>query len=226
MHGIESAFLDIINQIYDAMGWPGVVLLMAVESAAIPFPSELIMPMAGWMLVQAKGDSVWMVWLAAFYGALGNLLGSWIAYWISLKGGRPLLLKYGKYVLITREEIDRAEYLFSKYGDWIVFFSRLLPVVRTFISVPAGISRMNLWRFSIFTFIGSYPWSLGLAYGGFLLGENWEDLRSVMRPFDIPIAAVVVAAAAWFVYRRIRAIRRQKNDDAGQNAGSGPNSDG
>ena len=225
MHGIESVFLDIINQIYDAMGWPGVVLLMAVESAAIPFPSELIMPLAGWMLIQAKGDSAWMVWLAAFYGALGNLLGSWVAYWISLKGGRPLLLKYGKYVLITREEIDRAEFWFNKYGDWIVFFSRLLPVVRTFISVPAGISRMNLWRFSIFTFIGSYPWSLGLAYGGFLLGENWEDLRSVMRPFDIPIGVVVVAAVAWFVYRRIRAIRRQKDIDAGQSGGDSLDND-
>ena len=215
MSTVETGILDIIKQIYDAMGWPGVIFLMAVESAAIPFPSELIMPLAGWMLIQAKGDSAWMVWLAAFYGALGNLLGSWVAYWISLKGGRPLLIKYGKYVLITREEIDRAEYWFSKYGDWIVFFSRLLPVVRTFISVPAGISRMNFWRFSIFTFIGSFPWSLGLAYGGFLLGENWEDLRSVMRPFDIPIGVVAVAAVGWFVFRRIRAIRSQKDIDTG-----------
>ena len=210
MSGIESIILDIINRIYDSMGWPGVVLLMAVESAAIPFPSELIMPLAGWILIQAKGDSAWWVWLAAFYGALGNLLGSLIAYAVSYKGGRPLLLKYGKYVLITPEEIDRAETWFLKYGDWIVFFSRLLPVVRTFISIPAGIARMNLWKFSIFTFMGSYPWSLGLAYGGFLLGENWEDLRSVMRPFDIPILAIAAAALAWFFYRRIRAIRGQQ----------------
>ena len=151
--------------------------------------------------------------MAGFYGALGNLLGSWVAYWVSAFGGRPLLYKYGKYVLLTREEVDRAEVWFRKYGDWIVFLSRMLPVVRTFISIPAGISRMNFWKFSLFTFIGSFPWSLGLAYGGFLLGENWEDLRSVMRPFDIPIVVVVVALAAWFFYRRIRAVRAQGSVD-------------
>ena len=221
MSGIESAFLDIISRVYDTMGWPGVVLLMAVESAAIPFPSELIMPLAGWMLIQAKGDSAWLVWLAAFYGALGNLLGSLIAYAVSFKGGRPLLIKYGKYALITREEIDRAETWFRKYGDWIVFFSRLLPVVRTFISIPAGIARMNLWKFCVFTFLGSYPWSLGLAYGGFLLGENWEDLRSVMRPFDIPILVVPAAALAWFFYRRIRVIRAQQRGGPGRRADGG-----
>ena len=209
MTGIESVFLAIMNKIYDTMGWPGVVFLMGVESAAIPFPSELIMPLAGWLLIEERGGSAWMVGMAGFYGALGNLLGSWVAYWVSAFGGRPLLYKYGKYVLLTREEVDRAEVWFRKYGDWIVFFSRMLPVVRTFISIPAGISRMNFWKFSIFTFIGSYPWSLGLAYGGFLLGENWEDLRSVMRPFDIPIVVVIAALAAWFFYRRIRALRAQ-----------------
>ena len=159
---------------YDAIGWPGVVFLIAVENASIPFPSELIMPFAGWLLVQEKGASAWLVMLAGFYGALGNLLGSWAAYLVSLKGGRPLLRKYGKYVLVTQEEADRAEEWFSKYGDWAVFFSRLLPLVRTFISVPAGIACMNLWKFSLYTFTGSFPWSLGLAYGGYLLGENWE----------------------------------------------------
>ena len=215
MTAVENVFLDVITQVYDALGWPGVVFLMAVESAAIPFPSELIMPLAGWLLIQAKGDSAWFVALAGFYGALGNLLGSWVAYWISWRGGRPLLLKYGKYVLITREEIDRAEVWFNKYGDWIVFFSRLLPVVRTFISIPAGIARMNFWKFSIFTFLGSFPWSLGLAYGGFVLGENWEDLRSAMRPFDIPILVILVAAVAWFIYRRVKAIRAQGSEPPG-----------
>ena len=129
--------------------------------------------------------------------------------------GRPLLLKYGKNVLITPEEIDRAEAWFNKYGDWTVFFSRLLPVVRTFISIPAGIARMNFWKFSIFTFVGSFPWSLGLAYGGYLLGENWEDLRSAMRPFDIPILVIFVAAVAWFIYRRVKAIRAQSTETPG-----------
>ena len=212
--GIESALLDFVITVYDAIGWPGVVFLMAVESASIPFPSELIMPLAGWMLIEAKGGSVWLVLLAGFYGALGNLLGSWVAYVVARIGGRPLLHKYGKYVLVTREEVDKAEAWFHKYGDWAVFFSRLMPVVRTFISVPAGIARMNLWKFSIYTFAGSFPWSVGLAYGGYLLGENWEDLRSVMRPFDIPILVGLAVAAAWFIRRRIRAIRAQDQADA------------
>ncbi len=212
MLGIETWFLDIITNIYDAMGWPGVVFLMGIESAAIPFPSELIMPLAGWLLIEAKGDSVWMLGMAAFYGALGNLLGSWVAYWISYKGGRPLLNRYGKYVLVTQHDVDRAEEWFQKYGELAVFASRLLPVVRTFISVPAGIARMNIWKFSFYTFIGSYPWSLGLAYGGYKLGENWEDLRQVMRPFDFPIAGVIAVALLWFIYHRIKAIRSEERD--------------
>ena len=207
---IEDFFLDIITKVYDAIGWPGVVFLMAIESAAIPFPSELIMPLAGWLLIQDRGGSAWLVLLAGFYGALGNLLGSWLAYWVSLKGGRPLLRKYGRYILVTQEEVDKAEVWFSKYGEWAVFFSRLLPVVRTFISVPAGIARMNFWRFTIYTFTGSFPWSLGLAYGGFLLGQNWEDLRSVMRPFDIPILVALLFAAGWFIRQRIKAVRAER----------------
>tara|TARA_B100000745_G_C20058161_1_gene360962 strand:- start:28 stop:729 length:702 start_codon:yes stop_codon:yes gene_type:complete len=206
---IEILFLGIITQVYGAIGWPGVVFLMAIESAAIPFPSELIMPLAGWLLIQAKGGSVWMVPLAGFYGGLGNLLGSLIAYWVSLKGGRPLLFKYGKYVLMSKDEIDKAEAWFNKYGEWAVFVGRLLPVVRTFISIPAGLARMNLWRFSVYTFAGSFIWSLGLAYGGFLLGENWEDLRAVMRPFDIPILLILAGAGGWFLMRRIKSIRAQ-----------------
>jgi membrane protein DedA with SNARE-associated domain len=210
MLGIETWFLEIITDVYEAMGWPGVVFLMAIESAAVPFPSELIMPLAGWLLIEAKGDSAWMVWMAALYGALGNLLGSWVAYWISYKGGRPLLKKYGKYVLVTQHEVDQAEEWFQKYGELAVLASRMLPVVRTFISVPAGIARMNFLKFSFYTFIGSYPWSLGLAYGGFKLGENWEDLRRVMRPFDFPIAGIILVVVAWFIYHRIKVIRREE----------------
>ena len=206
---IEIMFLGIITQVYGAIGWPGVVFLMAIESAAIPFPSELIMPLAGWLLIQAKGGSVWWVLLAGFYGGLGNLLGSWVAYWVSMKGGRPLLLKYGKYVLMSKDEVDKAEIWFNKYGEWAVFIGRLLPVVRTFISIPAGLARMNLWRFSLYTFAGSFIWSLGLAYGGFLLGENWEDLRAVMRPFDIPILLILAAGAIWLLVHRIKSIRAQ-----------------
>jgi membrane protein DedA with SNARE-associated domain len=238
---IEDVFLSVIHQVFDNMGWAGVVFLMGVESAAIPFPSELIMPLAGWLLVAEKGGGWWMLVMAGLYGALGNLLGSWLAYWVSLKGGRPLLLKYGKYVLLTADEIERTERWFQRYGEMAVFFARLLPVVRTFISIPAGIARMNIWKFSVYTFFGSFPWSLGLAYGGFLLGENWEVLRSAMRPFDIPILILMVLAGAWFIYRRVKSIRAaalsspdaagpgasppgapQRNDREDGNPGSGP----
>ena len=209
MHEIEAVFISIINQFYDTIGWGGVVFLMAVESAGIPFPSELIMPLAGWFLVEANGGGWPLLLRAGFYGARGNLLGSWVAYWVSLKGGRPLLLKYGKYVLITRHEIERTEAWFARYGEWAVFFSRLLPVVRTFISIPAGIARMNFWKFSIYTFVGSFPWSLGLAYIGVRVGGDWDAMRSVMRPFDYPILAVIILAGVWFVVRRIKELRAQ-----------------
>lgn len=181
---------------------------MAIESVAFPLPSELVMPLAGWLLVQARGGSVWGVAMAGLCGSLGSLLGAWMVYWVSLKGGRPLLDKYGKYVLLTQEEIKRAEAWFDKYGEWAVFFSRLVPVVRTLISIPAGITRMNFWKFSIYTFAGSFPWSFGLAYGGFVLGSNWETLREAMRPFEIPIILALAAVVGWFMLGRIRTIRR------------------
>ena len=212
IHSVEQIFLTVIHQVYDTIGWGGVVFLMAVESAAIPFPSELIMPLAGWLLVLERGGGWGMLVVAGLCGAVGNLLGSWVAYWLSLKGGRLLLLKYGKYVLISLDEIERTERWFDRYGEPAVFFGRLLPVIRTFISVPAGLARMNLWKFSIYTFAGSFPWSLGLAYGGFVLGENWETLRSAMRPFDIPIIILILLAGGWFLFRRISSIRRASRE--------------
>jgi len=193
--------------LYDAIGWPGVVFLMAIESACIPFPSEIIMPLAGWFLVEDRGHGLEYLLLAGFFGALGNLIGSLVAYYAGMWGGRPFLLKYGRWVLITPREIDLADRWFSRYGEITVFASRLLPVVRTFISLPAGIARMNIWRFSILSFLGAFPWSLALAWIGYLLGENWEDISNYMRPVSIPIAVAVVVLASYFVYRRIREIR-------------------
>ena len=186
------------------MEWPGVVAMMAIESAAIPLPSEIIMPLAGWMLVKDRGLSEPWLLLAAFCGALGNLLGSLLAYYVGAWGGRPLVLRYGRYLLISHHELDLADRWFDRYGNWTVFFSRLLPVVRTFISVPAGVARMPVWQFSIYSFAGSFPWSLGLAWAGFLLGENWEDIRDWMRPADIPIVVVVVLLIGLYVYRHVK----------------------
>lgn len=181
---------------------------MAIESACIPLPSEIIMPLAGWFLVDDRGLGQQWLLLAAFCGALGNLIGSLAAYAVGAWGGRPLLLRYGRYVLIPRHEVEQAERWFARYGDWAVLVSRVLPVVRTFISLPAGIARMNVWRFSILTFVGSFPWSLGLAWAGFVLGENWERIRDWMRPADIPILIALAALVAWYIYRRVRTVLR------------------
>ena len=182
---------------------------MAIESAAIPFPSEIIMPLAGWLLIKERGLGVEWILLAGFYGALGNTIGSLVAYYAGALGGRPFLLRYGRYILISQREIELAESWFQRFGEAAVFFSRLLPVIRTFISVPAGIVRMNIWKFIILTFVGSFPWSLGLAWGGFILGENWERLIDWLRPVVIPIAVILLLLITFYFYRRIREAMRQ-----------------
>ena len=204
---MEEKLLTFVQGLYQALGWPGVLILMAVESASIPFPSEIIMPFAGWFLVKEAGQGLGGVAFIAAVGAAGNLLGSLVAYYAGVVGGRPLLLRYGRYLLIMPHELDQADRLFARFGDWIVMVSRLLPVIRTFISFPAGISRMNVMRFSVFTFIGAYPFCFALAYGGYVLGEHWEQLRNGMRPFDYPIAAAVVLAVVWYVWHRVRRLR-------------------
>jgi len=202
--GIENALLDFIDGTYNAIGWPGVIFMMAIESAAIPLPSELIMPLAGWKLIEAKGRGVEWVILAGLFGAIGNVAGSWVAYYVGLWGGRPAAERYGKYILVSRHDLDLADRFFDRWGNWAIFGSRLLPVVRTFTSVPAGISRMPIWQFTIYTFAGAFIWSTGLAYGGYKLGEHYEDLRAWMRPADYPIAAVIAVALVWYVYRHIK----------------------
>lgn len=203
MSSIERELLEFIASVYNSMQWPGVVLLMAIESACIPLPSEIVMPLAGWMLIKEKSLGVAYILLAGVYGALGNTLGSAAAYGVGMWGGRPFLEKFGKYVLVHRRDLDLASRWFERSGSWSIFASRLLPVVRTFISLPAGIARMHFGKFLIYTFLGSFFWSVGLAYGGYLLGEHWDRLRAIMRPFDPLIAAVIAAMAVWYIYRHV-----------------------
>ncbi len=204
MIGIENWLLEFIRSIYGWIQWPGVVLLMAIESAMIPLPSELVMPLSGWMLIREKGLSATYVLLAGFYGALGNLLGSLITYWVGSRWGRPLLERYGRFLLISRRDLELAERWFAKYGSAAIFFSRLLPVVRTFISFPGGVAKMHLGKFCIYTLAGSFPWSVGLAYGGYLLGEHWEQLRAAMRPFDIPIIIAILVLVVLYLRHRVK----------------------
>jgi len=180
---------------------------MAIESACIPLPSEIIMPLAGWMLIKGQDLPIAFNLLAGLFGALGCTIGSLAAYWVGVWGGRPFLTRYGKYVLITPHDMDTADRWFQRNGDWAIFITRLLPVVRTFISLPAGIARMRLLPFIVYTFLGSFIWCAALSLGGYLLGENWEKLRQAMRPFDPLIIAALVLLVAWYVYRHIKRAR-------------------
>jgi len=186
-----------------ASGYLGIVILMGIESACIPLPSEIIMPFSGYLVF--RGDfELYRVGLA---GAFGCVVGSVPAYYLGLYGGRPLVERYGKYVLISHRDLDIADRWFERYGDWAIFFSRLLPVVRTFISFPAGVARMNFTRFVAYTFIGSFPWCLGLAYVGMKLGENWDTLGVYFHRFDIVIGILIALGVIYYVWHHLKGRR-------------------
>lgn len=190
------------------LGYSGVVLLMAIESACIPLPSEIIMPFSGYLV--SRGEM--SLWGVAVAGAVGCVLGSLVAYWAGMYGGRPFIEKYGRYVLLSRRDLNLADRWFEHYGEVIVFVSRLLPAVRTFIAFPAGVARMNLPRFVVYTFAGSLPWCLGLAYVGQKLGEQWDKddtLKTWFHRFDFVIGIVGVVAVTWWVWRHIKHSRTE-----------------
>jgi membrane protein DedA with SNARE-associated domain len=190
------------------LGYAGVALLMAIESACIPLPSEIIMPFSGYLVYKGQFN----LWAVGVAGAVGCVVGSWVAYFVGLYGGRRFIEKYGRYVLMSRRDLDLADRWFARYGEVIVFASRLLPVVRTFIAFPAGVARMNLARFTLYTFLGSLPWCIGLAYVGQLLGEQWdksETLKTWFHRFDFLVGLVILAAAAWWIWRHIKHARAE-----------------
>jgi len=210
LEALEHQLVEFLTQLFQTIGWFGVVVIMAVESANIPIPSEVTMPLSGWMLVQARGGSAWQAFLlGGFWGAVGCTIGSVISYALGAWGGRPLVERYGQYILVSEEDLEKADRWFDRWGDWTAFFSRLLPIVRTFISFPAGVVRMNFPRFTIYSFIGSFVWCGLLAMGGYFFGEHWEELRAIMRPFDIPIAIVIIAAFVYYVYHHLRKGRKK-----------------
>jgi len=193
---ILAVLFVFIKALISTTGYAGITLLMAIESACIPLPSELIMPFAGYLVY----TGLFKLTLAATAGALGCNLGSLVAYEIGCYGGRPLVERYGRWILMGQRELDWADRFFARWGDWAVFFARLMPVIRTFIALPAGIARMPRVRFHIYTFLGSWPWCFGLAYLGMKLGENWRELGKYFHKFDAVIGVALVAAAAWFVW--------------------------
>ena len=195
---IISALAGFTIAVISKAGYLGVVILMAIESACIPLPSEIIMPFAGYLVYTGRFSLLW----AATAGALGCNLGSVIAYEVGFYGGRPLVEKYGFYLLLSRHDLDMADRFFLRFGSAAVFIGRLLPVIRTFIALPAGIARMPRLRFHIYTFVGSWPWCFMLAWIGMKLGEHWDKdprLRQWLHRLDIVIVLLLLAGLIWFV---------------------------
>src|SRR6267154_6392228 len=186
-----------------ALGYGGVVLMMAIESACIPLPSEIIMPFSGYLVATGRFG----LQMVAIAGAVGCLLGSYVAYFVGSWGGRPFIERYGRYILIAPHELETADRFFERWGSLAVFLSRMLPVVRTFIAFPAGVARMKLLPFTIYTLIGSYIWCLVLAYAGMKLGQHWDDLAPYFHRFDAVIAIILVVGIAALIYNRVKSIR-------------------
>jgi membrane protein DedA with SNARE-associated domain len=182
------------------MGYGGIVLLMGIESACIPLPSEVIMPFAGFLVF--KGEM--LLWAVALAGALGCVLGSIPAYYLGMFGGRPLVEKYGKWVLISAKDLNWADQAFAKHGDIIIFIGRLLPAVRTFIAFPAGVARMPMGKFISYTFIGSFIWCYLLAFAGFIMGEHWESLKVYFHQFHYIIAGAGLIFVIWYIRRHFK----------------------
>jgi membrane protein DedA with SNARE-associated domain len=200
IESILSLLSSFIISTIGAMGYAGIVLLMAIESACIPLPSEIILPFSGYLILSGRFN----LWGVALAGALGCNLGSLVAYYAGAYGGRSFLIRYGKYLLVSRRDMDMADRWFERYGPWTVFFARLLPVIRTFIALPAGIVRMNVWKFHLYTFLGSFPWCLALAYAGYQLGVHWDALRPYFHKFDFLIGGLLVAGAAAYLWHHLR----------------------
>jgi membrane protein DedA with SNARE-associated domain len=196
-----------ITDLICTFGYPGIMFLMTLESACMPVPSEIVMPFAGFGVQQGRLE----FFATGMAGALGCLIGSVLSYVVGYYGGRPLLEKYGRYILITRHEIDLAHDWFTRYGVATVFIARLLPIVRTFVSLPAGIARMDFKKFAIYSFVGSLPWCYALAYAGVLLGENWDTLENYWIYFDI---LTVIGIIAFFVYVGYKVTRGHSGQKA------------
>jgi membrane protein DedA with SNARE-associated domain len=206
---VISVLVSWVVEVISAGGYLGILALMAIESACIPLPSEIIMPFAGYLVSLGRFSLIG----AATAGALGCNLGSTIAYLVALKGGRKAIERWGAYVLVRPVELDRAERFFARYGAITVFVGRLLPVIRTFISFPAGLARMPMLKFQIYSFVGSWPWCFALAYAGMVLGARWDSdptLRRLFHEFDAVVAVVLFAGFAWFIWSRWREIHPSK----------------
>jgi membrane protein DedA with SNARE-associated domain len=200
---ILSGLSALIIATISSLGYGGIVLMMAIESACIPLPSEVIMPFSGSLVARGRFE----LNLVAIAGAIGCLLGSYVAYFVGARGGRRFLERYGRWVLIAPHELAAADRFFDRWGSPAVFVSRLLPVVRTFIAFPAGVARMRLLPFTLYTLAGSYIWCWVLAYAGLKLGQHWEELAPYFHRFDTAIGLLLAIGAGLLLYNRIKGLR-------------------
>ena len=189
--------------VISTLGYPGIFLCMTIEGACIPLPSEVILTFSGFLVSTGRFDFA----LAALAGALGNLFGSSIMYYVALKGGRPFFEKYGKFLLISRSDLDFGERWFQKYGDPAIFLGQLLPVVRTYINLPAGILKMKYVAFAIYDLLGAIVWSVFLVFIGYKFGQNWKDIEIYFSKFNTLITILVVAAIVFFIYHQVKKFR-------------------
>ena len=190
-------------------GYIGIALLMAIESACIPLPSEIIMPFAGYLVSTGQVD----LYLAATAGAIGCNLGSIVAYEVGKRGGRPMAERWGRYLLIGADELDKADRFFDRWGSLAVLIGRLLPVIRSFIAFPAGVARMRLVPFHVYTFIGSWPWCFGLAWVGMKLGDKWNSdprVKAAFHQADLAIGLILIALAAFYIWHRVNGIKKNR----------------
>ena len=202
VHSIEwilSGLMAWIHSVIEATGYFGIVLLMAIESANIPLPSEMILPYAGYLVQQGKMN----LHLASLAGAVGCVVGSLPCYALGAWGGERFIQKYGKWLLLDEEDLHQARRWTTRFGDWAFFICRMLPIVRTFISVPAGILKANFTLFTVYTFIGSLVWSYFLVYVGIVFGENLEAFKTVWHQFDVAIAILLLFAGGWYIWKHV-----------------------
>jgi membrane protein DedA with SNARE-associated domain len=206
---IDTVVIPFLDQLYAAVGYLGVFLAMVIESTLLPLPSELILPFAGFLVSDASKlepltHGPWNFWVVVVVGTVANTTGSVCGYALGAWLGRPFLDRWGRYLLIRKHEVDKAEEFFARWGSPTAFISRLLPGVRSVISFIAGISRMPIGRFIVYSTLGAIPWTIALVYAGTVLGQNWVEIRDAMRPFDTLILVACVAAVLVFVAWQLR----------------------
>lgn len=202
---------DFVTNAIVQYGYLAIFVLMLLESACIPIPSEVTMLFGGALASAgfvAGGKELDLLWVV-IAGTAGNLVGSWLAYWAGAVGGKPLVDRWGRYLLIRPHEVDRAHAWFEQFGEATVFVSRMIPVVRTFISVPAGVARMNFAKFTLYTVLGCLPWTFTLAWLGYILGDNWAAAERIIRPVALVVVITIIVGGVWWVARRWRRVRAE-----------------